>query len=432
MSSKPKVLITGASTGIGATYAQRFAERGHDLVLVARSVEKLEANAAELKAKTGVAVELLPADLTSDAGLQAVDAKLRDDAAIGILVNNAGSNVGGSFVTQNIDDLTKLVTLNATSVLRLAHAVAPRFAEKGEGSIINISSVLAFAPEWQTSVYTATKSFVLLLSQALQAELGQSGVYVQAVLPAATRTEIWNFVAEDQRPPLMDVAELVDAALVGFDRREAVTIPHLHDEARWQTLETARQAQPHVVGFLAEVARYVAQLADVVLVLLQRGEAGARGEAEIAPEARVAVERHLPLAELLIRDEVADLLAVHRVVHPVFRRQLLHVDRVQLLHHLAPVVQALLLAGGVHVVEATVVRLRLARGADAGLAGAPRPFGAVDLPEPGVGGLVGPGRNGHAQRTQRQPLHTLRDLHCCGISVGGAGTAAAAASSTLQ
>ncbi len=167
MSSKPKVLITGASTGIGATYAQRFAERGHDLVLVARSVEKLEANAAELKAKTGVAVELLPADLTSDAGLQAVDAKLRDDAAIGILVNNAGSNVGGSFVTQNIDDLTKLVTLNATSVLRLAHAVAPRFAEKGEGSIINISSVLAFAPEWQTSVYTATKSFVLLLSQAL-------------------------------------------------------------------------------------------------------------------------------------------------------------------------------------------------------------------------------------------------------------------------
>ncbi len=256
MSSKPKVLITGASTGIGATYAQRFAERGHDLVLVARSVEKLEANAAELKAKTGVAVELLPADLTSDAGLQAVDAKLRDDAAIGILVNNAGSNVGGSFVTQNIDDLTKLVTLNATSVLRLAHAVAPRFAEKGEGSIINISSVLAFAPEWQTSVYTATKSFVLLLSQALQAELGQSGVYVQAVLPAATRTEIWNFVAEDQRPPLMDVAELVDAALVGFDRREAVTIPHLHDEARWQTLETARQALVQDTGHTTAASRY--------------------------------------------------------------------------------------------------------------------------------------------------------------------------------
>ncbi|MBB4010099.1 SDR family NAD(P)-dependent oxidoreductase [Allorhizobium taibaishanense] len=257
MSSKVKVLITGASTGIGATYAKRFAERGHDLVLVARSVEKLEANAVELRQETGVSVELLPADLTTEAGLLAVEARLRDDSSIGILVNNAGSNVGGTFVTQRIDDLTKLVTLNATSVLRLSHAVAPRFAEKGEGSIINISSVLAFAPEWQTSVYTATKSFVLLLSQALQAELGQKGVYIQAVLPAATRTEIWNFVDEDKRPPLMEVAELVDAALVGFDRREAVTIPHLHEELRWQTLETARQALLQDTGHTTAASRYL-------------------------------------------------------------------------------------------------------------------------------------------------------------------------------
>ena len=257
MSSKSKVLITGASTGIGATYAKRFAERGHDLVLVARSIEKLEANAIELKQKTGVSVDLLPADLTTEAGLLAVEARLRDDGSIGILVNNAGSNVGGTFVTQNIDDLTNLVTLNATSVLRLSHAVAPRFAEKGEGSIINISSVLAFAPEWQTSVYTATKSFVLSLSQALQAELGQKGVYIQAVLPAATRTEIWNFVDEDKRPPLMEVSELVDAALVGFDRREAVSIPHLHEELRWQTLETARQALLQDTGHTTAASRYL-------------------------------------------------------------------------------------------------------------------------------------------------------------------------------
>jgi len=257
MSSKVKVVITGASTGIGATYAKRFAERGHDLVLVARSVEKLEANAVELRQETGVSVDLLPADLTTEAGLLAVESRLRDDASIGILVNNAGSNVGGTFVTQRIDDLTKLVTLNATSVLRLSHAVAPRFADKGEGSIINISSVLAFAPEWQTSVYTATKSFVLLLSQALQAELGQKGVYIQAVLPAATRTEIWNFVDEDKRPPLMEVSELVDAALVGFDRREAVTIPHLHEELRWQTLEAARQALLQDTGHTTAASRYL-------------------------------------------------------------------------------------------------------------------------------------------------------------------------------
>ncbi|KQS75398.1 AraC family transcriptional regulator [Rhizobium sp. Leaf384] len=256
MTSKPTVLITGASTGIGAMYAQRFAERGHDLVLVARNVATLEALAARLKEETGVSVELLPADLTNEAQLLTVEKRLRDDASIGILVNNAGGNVGGTFVTQSIEDLTKLVTLNATSVLRLAHAVAPRFAQSGEGSIINISSVLALAPEWATSVYTATKAFVLSLSQALQLELAAQGVYVQAVAPAATRTDIWNFVEEAKRPPMMEAAELVDGALVGFDRREAVTIPHLHEEARWQSMEAARKTLLEDTGHTTAAARY--------------------------------------------------------------------------------------------------------------------------------------------------------------------------------
>jgi short-subunit dehydrogenase len=258
MSSKPTVLITGASTGIGAMYAQRFAERGHNLVLVARNVEKLEANAALLREKTGVSVELLPADLTDETQLLSVEKRLRDDSSIGILVNNAGGNVGGTFVTQNIDDLTKLVTLNATSVLRLAHAVAPRFAEKGEGAIVNISSVLAWAPEWATSVYTATKAFVLSLSQALQTELGPQGVYVQAVAPAATRTDIWNFLDQDKHPPMMEVSDLVDAALEGFDRREAVTIPHLHEEAHWQAMENARKSLVQDTGHTTAASRYLA------------------------------------------------------------------------------------------------------------------------------------------------------------------------------
>lgn len=97
MSSKPTVLVTGASTGIGATYAQRFAERGHNLVLVARNIEKLEANAARLRQETGVSIDLLPADLTDETQLHGVEERLRTDASIGILVNNAGSNVGGNF-----------------------------------------------------------------------------------------------------------------------------------------------------------------------------------------------------------------------------------------------------------------------------------------------------------------------------------------------
>jgi short-subunit dehydrogenase len=258
MADKNSVLITGASTGIGATYAERFARRGHGLVLVARNAEKLETNAARLRQETGVSVDLLPADLTDESQLAKVETRLREDASIGILVNNAGGNVGGTFVTQGAEELTKLVTLNATSVLRLSHAVAPRFSEKGEGAIVNISSVLGLSPEWGTSVYTATKAFVLSLSQALQAELGPKGVYVQAVLPAATRTEIWNFADQSKLPPMMEVVDLVDAALAGFDRREAVTIPPLHDEARWAALEAARSALLQDIGHTTPGTRYLA------------------------------------------------------------------------------------------------------------------------------------------------------------------------------
>lgn len=256
MTVKPSVLITGASTGIGATYAQRFAERGHHLVLVARNVDKLEANAARLRKETGISVDVLPADLTDETQSAAVEARLREDTAIGIVINNAGGNVSGNFVTQDSHDLTQLVTLNATSVLRLSHAVAPRFVEKGEGAIVNISSVLGLAPEFGTSVYTATKAFVMSLSQALQAELGPKGVYVQAVLPAATRTEIWNFADQSKLPPMMEVVDLVDAALAGFDRREGVTIPPLHDEARWTALEMARGAFLQDIGHTTPADRY--------------------------------------------------------------------------------------------------------------------------------------------------------------------------------
>ncbi|HEY0212442.1 MAG TPA: SDR family oxidoreductase [Paenirhodobacter sp.] len=256
MPSLPAVLITGASTGIGATYAERFARRGHDLVLVARRADKLAENATRLRAETGVAVDVLPADLTNDQDLAAVAKRLRDDAAIGILVNNAGANVGGGFLTQDADDLARLVTLNATSVLRLSHAVAPRFVAQGAGAIINVSSVLALAPEFGTSVYSATKAFVLSLSQALQAELGGKGVYVQAVLPGATRTEIWNFVDPAGVPPLMEVDDMVDAALIGFDAREAVTIPSLHEDARWPALEAARHALMQDFGHDRPAERY--------------------------------------------------------------------------------------------------------------------------------------------------------------------------------
>lgn len=207
MTTLPTVLITGASSGIGATYAERFARRGHDLVLVARDKARLDALAARLREETGVAVEVLQADLTQSTDLSALEARLRDDDRIGILINNAGVAQSGGFLQQTPESIERLITLNTTALTRLAAAVAPRFAHSGDGSIVNIGSVVGFAPEFGMSIYGATKAFVLFLSQGLNLELSPKGVYVQAVLPAATRTEIWERAGVDVNtlPEVMEV-----------------------------------------------------------------------------------------------------------------------------------------------------------------------------------------------------------------------------------
>lgn len=256
MASHPTVLITGASSGIGAIYAERFARRGHDLVLVARDKTRLEPLAARLRTETGATVDILPADLTRPADLAAVETRLREDTRIDILINNAGATLSGHFVDQSTDDVARLVALNTTALVRLASAIAPRLAHAGKGAIVNIGSVVGLAPEFGMSVYGATKAFVLFLSQGLSLELAPKGVYVQAVLPAGTRTEIWDRAGIDVNTlsDLMEVDELVDAALVGFDRRELVTIPPLPDAARWEALDAAR------LGLLSDIRQ--AQVAE--------------------------------------------------------------------------------------------------------------------------------------------------------------------------
>ncbi|MBJ9756343.1 SDR family NAD(P)-dependent oxidoreductase [Burkholderia cepacia] len=243
MTTPPTVLITGASSGIGATYAERFARRGHDLVLVARDKARLDALAARLREENNVAIEVLPADLTQPVDLSALETRLRNDARIGVLINNAGMAQSGGFAQQTAESIERLITLNTTALARLAAAVAPRYVQSGTGAIVNIGSVVGFAPEFGMTIYGATKAFVLFLSQGMNLELSPKGVYVQAVLPAATRTEIWERAGIDVNtlPEVMEVGELVDAALVGFDRRELVTIPPLHVAGRWDALDGARQ-----------------------------------------------------------------------------------------------------------------------------------------------------------------------------------------------
>jgi uncharacterized protein len=211
-----------------------------------------------LRHDTGVAIDLLRADLTDGQDLALVEARLREDDNIRILVNNAGANARGGFLDQTPEDVARLISLNVTAVTRLASAISPRLAEAGEGSIINIGSAVGLVPEFGFSVYGATKAFVLFLSQALHAELASKGIYVQAVLPAATKTEIWQRTGIDVNslPAVMEVDELVDAALRGFDRREPVTIPSLPKPEHWNAFEAARQIMAPTFNQVHAAARY--------------------------------------------------------------------------------------------------------------------------------------------------------------------------------
>ena len=236
-------LITGASSGIGAVYADRLAKRGHDLILVARDAARLNALAERLRREWDVDVEVLAADLTVREDLIRVEDRLRQDPAIAILVNNAGVAPPGALVGADPDQLDAMIQLNVSAVTRLAVAAATAFAKRGQGTIVNIASVLALAPERFNGAYSASKAYVLNLSLALNEEVGPA-VRVQAVLPGATRTEIWERsgrpISDLPAEMLMEVDELVDAALAGLDQGELVTIPSLPDPADWDAFTAAR------------------------------------------------------------------------------------------------------------------------------------------------------------------------------------------------
>ncbi|URK86141.1 SDR family oxidoreductase (plasmid) [Rhizobium sp. RCAM05350] len=235
-------LITGASSGIGTVYARRLAARGHDLVLVARATERLNALAGELRSAHGVAIEVITADLTDAAQTEPVAQRLRADPPIDILVNNAGAGLSGGLSHADPVALENLLRLNSLVPTLLTAAVLPGMLERGHGSIVNIASVLALLPEYSHGIYAATKSYVLTMSQSLHAEVVSRGIYVQAVLPVATRTEIYDRMGGDisKVPDVMEVDDLVDAALIGFDRKELVTIPPVPDAADWDAFERAR------------------------------------------------------------------------------------------------------------------------------------------------------------------------------------------------
>jgi len=247
MTSSPKgtALVTGASAGIGAVYADRLAKRGYDLILVARNADRLNTLAARLSEETGRSVKTIAADLNDKPALLKIESVLRDDKSISVLVNNAGVGSVASVLNGDVDVMEAMIGLNITALTRLTYAVAPVFVAKGAGTIINISSVVGIAVEALNGVYSASKSYVLSFGHALQRDLADKGVRIQTVLPAATATEFWDvagYAKQKEAASTMSAVDLVDAALAGLDQGELVTIPTLQSGDDWTQWEADRRA----------------------------------------------------------------------------------------------------------------------------------------------------------------------------------------------
>src|SRR5882672_1882887 len=259
-SNKGVAVVTGASSGIGAVYADRLAKRGYDLILVARNEARLKSLSARLTSETGRSVKVLRADLSNSAELATVEATLRDDPSITMLVNNAGLGSVAPLLNVDVGKMGDIIALNITALTRLTYAAAPAFVARGAGTIINIGSVVGVSPEALNGVYGATKAYVLALSHSLQHELADRGIRVQAVLPGATATDLWEIAGLPwQKLPtsiVMSVEDMVDAALVGLDQGELVTIPSLHDGDEWTRFEAARQAISQRFGNSVPAPRY--------------------------------------------------------------------------------------------------------------------------------------------------------------------------------
>jgi uncharacterized protein len=259
-SSKGAAVITGASSGIGAVYADRLAKRGYDLILVARNEARLKALSTRLTSETARSVKILRADLSNKSELAKVEAALREDPSITMLVNNAGVGSVAPLLNADVEKMGDIISLNVTALTRLTYAAAPAFVGRGAGTFINIGSVVGISPEALNGVYGATKAYVLAFSHSLQHELADKGIRIQAVLPGATATDLWEIAGLPwQKLPasiVMSPEDMVDAALSGLDQGELVTIPGLHDGDEWTRFEAARRAISQRFGNSAPAPRY--------------------------------------------------------------------------------------------------------------------------------------------------------------------------------
>ena len=219
-------LVTGATAGIGASFARQLAVRGSDLVLVARDAARLDSAATQLRTY-GVRVEVLPADLASDEGCARVE--WRCGEGLDVLVNNAGLGTKGAFHEVGRDEEEHMLRLNVRAVMRLTHAALPPMLERGSGAIVNVSSVAGFSPGGRAATYSASKAWVTNFSESLSMQYAGSGVRVLALAPGFTRTEFQTRAEMDvsgiPERLWLDADDVVRTALSDLDRGRSLSIP---------------------------------------------------------------------------------------------------------------------------------------------------------------------------------------------------------------
>jgi uncharacterized protein len=237
--TRPHALVTGASSGIGAAFAERLAKDGYDLIVVARRRDKLEELAQRLQDRHQVNVEVLVADLSKPDSLRIVEERIAEDSVLEMLVNNAGFGGYMPFVELDPDKAEELINLKVLAVTRLTRAALPGMLAYGRGAIINVSSRLGFSGSLGSSqlpkraTYAGANAYINTFTQLLHSELEGTGVQVQALCPGVVETEFHERVGIDPNryPPaiVMKPEDLVSASLAGLKMGEVICVPALED-----------------------------------------------------------------------------------------------------------------------------------------------------------------------------------------------------------
>jgi len=248
-----RALVTGASTGLGAVFARELAAQGADLVLVARSEDKLQALASELRAAHGVTIEVVAGDLsTAGAGAKLAAHLAERGSQVDVLINNAGFGLHGALAAADPSRMAEMVQLNVNALMELTAAMLPGMRTRDYGAIVNVASTAAFQPVPYMAVYGATKAFVLSFTEAVWAETKGTGVRVTTLCPGATETEFFATAGEDaQFSKTMAPEPVVAAAFTALDRGRPSVIT---GSRNWFVAQTVRFAPRRVAAGIAERA----------------------------------------------------------------------------------------------------------------------------------------------------------------------------------